>query len=225
MEQRLSDNIRNNNMVSGYLATINKIALFLTKTGLGPTFYTIVGLILALMAGVFLWFGHLIIGGILLFMGGLFDSMDGAVARVSGKSSKFGALLDSTFDRYSEFAVFLGFYGYLGYSYARFVEFYQLVAIVALLGSVMVSYVRARSEGLGIECSVGFWQRPERIIALGTASIITGLLNPLLINLSYNYLHDIFIKAVLIVLAIGTNATAITRLFHARKVLRERGLK
>lgn len=216
---------RNNSIASGYLKFVNKSAKALNKVGLGPTFYTTVGLILAVVAGVFLWFGHLIIGGILLFVGGLFDSMDGAVARLSDRATKFGALLDSTFDRYSEFAIYLGFYGYLGYSYARFVDFYQIVAIFALLGSVMVSYVRARSESLGIPCSVGFWQRPERVVALGTASIITGLLNPLLIKISYNYLHDAFIKIVLIVLAIGTNITAIGRLMHAREVLRERGLK
>ncbi len=216
---------RNNTVATGYLKFVHSCATTLNKIGLGPAFYTVAGFIFAVIAGFALWFGHLIIGGILLFVGGLFDSMDGAIARLSGRETKFGALLDSTFDRYSEFAIYLGFYGYLGYSYARFVDFYQIVAIFALLGSVMVSYVRARSEGLGISCSVGFWQRPERVIALGTASIVTGLLNPFLIKLSYNYLHDIFIKVVLIILAIGTNATAIGRIFHARNYLRERGLK
>ena len=221
----MTKDLRNTQPGAGYLAVIQKIARFLSKSGVGPTFYTIFGLILAVAAGFFLWFGHLIIGGILLFLGGLFDSIDGAIARISGKSTKFGALLDSTFDRYSEFAVFLGFYGYLGYSYAHFVEVFQVIAIIALIGSVMVSYVRARSEGLGVDCSVGFWQRPERIIALGTASVITGILNPFLTNLSYNLLHDIFIKLVLIVLAIGTNYTAITRLIHAKRMLVERGFK
>lgn len=216
---------QNNPLAKAYLKGIAGSAVALNRIGLGPTFYTVMGLILAIFAGAALWFGHLIIGGILLFAGGLFDSMDGAIARLNGTATKFGALLDSTFDRYSEFAIYLGFYGYLGHSYARFVDLFQIVAIFALLGSVMVSYVRARSEALGISCSVGFWQRPERIVALGTASIITGLLNPIMITLSYNYLHDFFIKLVLVVLAVGTNVTAIGRLAHGRQFLRERGLK
>jgi CDP-diacylglycerol--glycerol-3-phosphate 3-phosphatidyltransferase len=215
---------RDNSIKNGYLSFVDKVARAMSKTGLSPTFYTITGFVLAIFAGVALWLGHLIIGGILLFAGGIFDSMDGAIARLNGRATKFGALLDSTLDRYSEFAIYLGFYGYLGHSYAKFVEFYQIMAIFALVGSVMVSYVRARSEGLGIACSVGFWQRPERIIALGTASIFTGFLNPLFISISYNYMHDFFIKLVLIVLAIGTNITAVGRLFHGRDFLREKGL-
>ncbi len=219
----MSENNRQGKFIDGYIGAVNRVAALLARTGLSPSVFTIAGLLLACAAGFFLWTGHLFTGGVLLFLGGLFDSVDGAVARISGKATKFGALLDSTLDRYSEFAVFLGFYGYLGHSYACFVDFFQVMAIVALIGSVMVSYVRARSEGLGISCSVGFWQRPERVIALGTASIITGALNPVLISLSYNYLHDFFIKLIIIILAVGANITAVKRLFHGRAVLRERG--
>lgn len=193
------------------------------RLGIGPTALTFAGLILAVGAGVVLWSGHLVIGGILLFAGGISDSLDGALARRSGKVTYFGAILDSTFDRYAEFAVFLGFYGYLGHSHARFVGIYQLIAIIALLGSVMVSYIRARGEGGGVKCSVGFWQRPERIIALGSAAIVTGILNSVFITLSYNYLHDITLKLALLVLAVGTNFTAIRRLTFIRRSLRERG--
>jgi CDP-diacylglycerol--glycerol-3-phosphate 3-phosphatidyltransferase len=152
-------------------------------------------------------------------MGGILDSLDGAVARATGKATKFGALFDSTLDRYAEFAVFIGFYGYLGHSHAKFVQVFQLMAIFALVGSVMVSYVRARSEGLGITCSTGFWQRPERLVALATAAILTGILNPIFIAWSYDYLHDVVLKASLIVLAVGTNWTAIGRLISGRKNL------
>ena len=206
-----------------YLAAANSLAGIFIKLGISPAALTVSGLILAAVAGYFLWTGHLVIGGIFLLAGGMADSLDGPVARRSGKSSDFGALMDSTFDRYAEFVVFLGFYGYLGYSRARLVGLFQVIAIVALVGSVMVSYVRARSEGLGVSCAVGFWQRPERIITLGTASIITGITNPLLITLSYNYLHDLILKITLIVLAVGANATAVRRMIHARSVLKERG--
>ncbi|GEM_PF-301777 len=215
---------RNERLVELYLNAINKVASGLARIGVGPMALTVTGLVLAVVAGVFLWRGHLVIGGILLFIGGFADSLDGAVARFSGSATRWGAIIDSTFDRYAEFAVFLGFYGYLGLSRARFVGIFQVVAIVALIGSVMVSYVRARSEGLGLKCSVGFWQRPERVIALGTASILTGILNPIFITMSYNYLHDFILKIALAILAVGTNLTVIKRLNHAKKLLKERGL-
>ena len=192
--------------------------------GISPFFFTLAGLFLSFISAVFLWTGHLVVGGAILFFGGIFDSLDGAVARGGGKVTRFGSLVDSTLDRYAEFSFYIGFYGYLGHSSARFIWLFQLFTIVALVGSVMVSYVRARSESLGIPCSVGFWQRPERVIALGTAAILTGILNPLFDLLLYNYLHDIILKITLIILAVGTNITAITRLFHAKKILRERGL-
>jgi CDP-diacylglycerol--glycerol-3-phosphate 3-phosphatidyltransferase len=215
---------RNSKIEQAYLRIIGKIAAWIAKIGVGPTSLTVIGLVLAVIAGFFMWTGHLIIGGIFLFIGGFADSLDGAVARNSGKVTRFGAILDSTFDRYAEFAVFLGFYGYLGLSRARMVGVFQVVAIIALIGSVMVSYIRARSEGLGVKCDVGFWQRPERVIALGTASILTGLLNPIFIRISYDWLHDIIIKLVLILLAVGTNSTAITRLLHSRNLLKENGI-
>jgi len=219
------DNSRKDVITNGYLGAVGWFARPFVRAGIGPFTFTFTGLVLALVAGGFFWTGHLIIGGILLFLAGVSDSVDGAIARASGKVTRFGAILDSTLDRYAEFAFFLGFYGYLGYSHARFVGFFQLIAIIALLGSVMVSYVRARSESMGVKCSIGFWQRPERIIALGTAAILTGLLNPLFVKLSYGYLHDFFLKLTLIVLAIGTNVTAIGRLIYVKRVLRERGMK
>jgi len=215
---------RQEKIVEGYLGVIGKIASGLSNIGITPMALTILSFALSIVAGISLWTGHLIIGGIFLFLGGIADNLDGAVARFSGTASKWGAILDSTFDRYAEFAVYLGFYGYLGHSKAHFVDFFQIVAIVALIGSVMVSYVRARSEGLGLKCSVGFWQRPERVIALGTSSILTGALNPFFVDLSYNYLHDFLLKAALITLAVGTNLTAITRLMHTHKLLKERGM-
>ena len=215
---------RNGRFVDGYCSAVERMAAVFSRVGFGPMVFTIGGLVLAIVAGAFLWTGHLIIGGILLFAGGLSDSLDGAVARTGDKVTRFGALLDSTLDRYAEFAVFLGFYGYLGHSYARFVGIYQVIAVIALIGSVMVSYVRARSEALGVPCSVGFWQRPERVIALGTASVVSGALNPLFIKWSYNYMHDLFIKVILVVLAVGTNFTAIKRLLYVRRILRERGM-
>ena len=91
---------------------------------------------------------------------GLFDLMDGRVARLGNMSSKFGALYDSVLDRYSELMTFFGICYYLS---MKDYFFYAIIAFVALIGSLMVSYVRARAEGLGIECKVGFMQRPDRV--------------------------------------------------------------
>jgi len=212
-------------IVKRYLIFIEKFARFLGKLGVTPQSLTLAGLFLALVAGVFFWTGHLVIGGIFLFISGISDSLDGALARTYNKETKFGAVLDSTLDRYAEFAIYLGFYGYLGHSFSNFVTLFQVVAIFALVGSVMVSYIRARSEGIGIPCSVGFWQRPERIVALGVGALLTGAINPLLDKISYNYLHDFFIRIILVVLAVGTNLTALKRLFFVKKSLRIRGMK
>ena len=106
-------------------------------------------------------------GGIILFAG-LFDMMDGQVARIGKMSSTFGALYDSVLDRYSELTVFFGICFYLinqGYVIS------SIVAFIALIGSLMVSYVRARAEGLGLECKVGFMQRPERVVLTGLGAL------------------------------------------------------
>lgn len=150
---------------------INPIVHGMIKIGITPNFITTTGLILNIVvACIFLYAGmkgeqgdfHYIGwgGGIILFAG-LFDMMDGQVARIGKMSSTFGALYDSVLDRYSELTVFFGICFYLinqGYIIS------SIVAFVALIGSLMVSYVRARAEGLGLECKVGFMQRPERVV-------------------------------------------------------------
>lgn len=109
-------------------------------------------------------------GGILLFAG-LFDMMDGRLARLGNMSSTFGALWDSTLDRYSElFSLFgITFYFLLTDDIVS-----GIVTFLALIGSVMVSYVRARAEGLNIECKVGLMQRPERVVLTALGAILTG---------------------------------------------------
>ena len=98
--------------------------------------------------------------------------MDGRVARLGNMSSKFGALYDSVLDRYSELMTFFGICYYLS---MKDYFLYALIAFVALIGSLMVSYVRARAEGLGIECKVGFMQRPERVVLTSLGALFCGV--------------------------------------------------
>jgi len=148
-------------------------AKLLVKTGLTPNVLTVLGLLLALGVAWILSTGHFFLGGFLVLVSGAFDLLDGALARTSGRSTRFGALLDSTFDRFSEAAVFLGLLAY----YANQGSHQELVLVGAgLVGSMMTSYVRARAEGLGLTCEVGIFTRPERVIVLAIGLIFNQML-------------------------------------------------
>ena len=112
-------------------------------------------------------------GGAVILFAGLFDMMDGRLARMSGKSSTFGALWDSALDRYSELITL----GAISILFLRHDDWFWMgvVTFAAMIGSVMVSYVRARAEGLGIACKVGLMQRPERVVVTAVAAIATGI--------------------------------------------------
>ncbi len=111
-------------------------------------------------------------GGAMILFAGLFDMLDGQVARVGKMTSRFGALYDSVLDRYSEMLMFLGICYYLaGHHY--FIS--SLIAFIGLIGSIMVSYTRARAEGLGIPCKDGLMQRPERVITIGLSALACGI--------------------------------------------------
>ena len=161
-------------------------------------------------------------GGLILFAG-LFDMLDGQVARLGNMKSTFGALYDSVLDRYSELIMYLGICYYLvGHHY--FLS--SIFAFVALMGSMMVSYVRARAEGLGIECKGGLMQRPERVITIGLCAILCGV-SSLYIGGNYKlYIPGIkfhvfetmsIFTIPITILAVLTNITAFNRLREAKK--------
>ena len=143
---------------------VNKIpAELVAKTRISPNIVTALGLLVALVTAWVLYTGHFFLGGFLVLVSGAFDMLDGAVARISGRSTRFGAIFDSTFDRLSEAALFLGLLAY----YANQGSFQEVVLVgAALVGSMMTSYVRARAEGLGLKCEVGLFTRPERVIVM-----------------------------------------------------------
>ena len=144
-------------------------------------------------------------GGAVILGAGLFDMMDGRLARVSQQSSSFGALWDSTLDRYSELVTLFG----ICLVFIRADWFWMGVAtFAAMVGSVMVSYVRARAEGLGIECKVGFMQRPERVVVTAFTAIVSGMTDSLW-----------WLAGGMLLIALLANLTAFWRIAHCYKVL------
>ncbi len=203
------------------------------RLGITPNHITVIGFILNLLAVVHLlnyfdWtdiqYGDNLIGfGIILGFAGLMDTMDGRLARLYNMKSRFGAFFDSVIDRYSEFVMFLGL-----------ILYFQLfdnqlgiiLSFVALIGSIMVSYARSRAEALGVDCSVGFMQRPERIVFIGVWAIIFGIVfwnRPDILEQSMMIRGlDYFVMGFLF-LAVATNITAIRRVLHSEEQLNNVG--
>ena len=160
------------------------IVQVLSKSGLKPDVLTFTGLVISFAAAYFLGGGHFFFGGLLVLLSGLFDLVDGALARFNNQATKFGAILDSTFDRISEAAILCG----LTIWYIPKESTLEIVLIFAVLtGSFLVSYVKARAEGLGLECQVGLFTRAERVIALTVGLLIGQVLIALWILLVFVY--------------------------------------
>ncbi len=142
---------------------------WLSRLGVSPNGLTLTGLLVAGASAYLVSQGFLAPGGAVLLASGIFDLFDGALARATGKASRFGALLDSVADRVSEAGVLAGL---LVFYLDRSDAAGAALVYSALGGSMLVSYLRARAEGLGIECKVGVMTRPERVAALGVGLIV-----------------------------------------------------
>lgn len=186
-----------------FLATrcLRPLAYLFIRIGFRADWLTLLGLLLNVVATGAFSLGYLRTGASIMLIAGLCDILDGQVAREGRTESKFGALLDSTTDRYSEIFLYFGVGAYL----IQAAEWLAAgVLFFALAGSLMVSYVRARAEGLGEDCRVGFMQRPERLVALAMGGLAG---------------HESLVF-VLVVLAVTTNYTVIERLAYIRNKLR-----
>jgi CDP-diacylglycerol--glycerol-3-phosphate 3-phosphatidyltransferase len=139
----------------------------LARLGVRPLALTLAGLALSALSGVAVLQGERVLAALLLLAGGVCDTVDGAVARALQRQTKLGAFLDSTLDRYSEVVVYLA----LAWRYRG--EATLLAVFLAITGSLLVSYTRARAEGLGEECRVGLLERPERLVLL-IAALLAG---------------------------------------------------
>jgi CDP-diacylglycerol---glycerol-3-phosphate 3-phosphatidyltransferase len=179
-------------------------------TGISPNALTLIGLLLNCGAAAIVLTGSLFAGGVAFLVANAFDSLDGAVARATGKVSRFGAFLDSVIDRYDESVVLIALLVVLG---QRGDMLLVGAAGVALVGSLLVSYTRARAEGLGLDCEVGLFQRTERVILLGLGLVFADLALPL------PFPHPV-LAIVIWTLAIVTNITAAQRVLHVYGLLR-----
>ncbi|MGB9595405.1 MAG: CDP-alcohol phosphatidyltransferase family protein [Candidatus Poribacteria bacterium] len=186
------------------------IANLIASIGVTANMLTIIGLIFGIAAGVCIALGRLKLAGILILIGGSFDMMDGAVARATNKSTPFGALLDSVVDRYSEGIIFLGLAIYFGMEGNIKDRVFGLIpTCLGLISAFLVSYVRARAEGLQIDCKVGLMQRPERVLLLAGGVLLR---NVPIANIS------ILILA-LWILVILSHFTILQRVFFAQRNL------
>ncbi|MGV8074211.1 MAG: CDP-alcohol phosphatidyltransferase family protein [Syntrophobacteraceae bacterium] len=190
----------------------------LIQSGFEPNYISVLGLLTSLMAGIsFIYSTSL--GGVLTLLTGFIDTLDGTLARSLGQSKKFGAFLDSVLDRYTELIIYLGIWCYF-YRQGSTTPLFSLTFLLILFGSLMVSYTRARAEGLGENCMGGMFQRGERIIMIGLAGIINPFVNQIIGAPANHWIQDIVLITVLLILAIGTNLTAIWRFLHVLNNLR-----
>jgi len=178
------------------------LARAVARTGLSPNAVTLITLALNCGVAALIASGSLVLGGLLVLVVGALDSLDGALARLSNRATTFGAFLDSTLDRYSEAVLFLGVI-----YHHRADPQTVVLAYVALVGSLMVSYARARAEGLGLDCEVGLLARPERMAVLGLGLIAT-------------YFDQRILTAALLALAFFTHCTALQRIVHVHRLTR-----
>jgi len=152
------------------LFLLRPIIRWLSVMRVRPDTLTVIGWTLALCAAILFGLGYPRVAGLVMLAGGVFDALDGAVARETNRMSYFGAFLDSTLDRLSEAAIFVG----LIYFYAVANRPYEaLLAAVAMTFSLLTSYTRARAEGLNISCEVGLLERAGRIVILSVFSIVS----------------------------------------------------
>jgi phosphatidylglycerophosphate synthase len=220
---------------------INPFVKGLIRIGITPNGVTTIGLVLNLGVAVIFIAGaeegnrgdmrYVGWAGALILFAGLFDMLDGQVARLGNMSSRFGALYDSVLDRYSELIMFLGICYYL---VAHHYFLSSLMAFITLIGSMMVSYIRARAEGLGVECRNGLMQRPERVVTTGVAALLCGIIA--------NYIggdYKLYIPGIpfhvfetmsiftfpIAIMAFLTNLTAIQRLLDSKRELEKASSK
>jgi len=196
---------------NGFVRLLDPIVFGLVRRNVHPNLISTVGFLVTLAAAAVVFSRHLVLGIMIFLVGGMMDTLDGRVARESGLASKFGSFYDSTLDRISEIAVYFSLYAY----FRPLPNFWWVgyVVILAMVGSLMVSYTRARAEALGIECTVGLMQRPERVVALGVGGLLVALVRFVDPVLQYTPL-----LIALGLIAILANLTAVERIYSVYKV-------
>jgi len=184
------------------------IVRILSKGGITPNSLTLTNLALNIGAAYVIATGHFLLGGLLILIAGLLDLLDGAVARFTKQTTKFGAVLDSTVDRISEAATLCGLLIWYVSEGGTTLEI--VLVLVVLIGSFLISYIRARAEGVGWQCQVGLFTRAERVIVLAVGLLLSRIL-----------VRSVFVA--LCILAVFVFVTVIQRLVYLWKQARTEG--
>jgi CDP-diacylglycerol---glycerol-3-phosphate 3-phosphatidyltransferase len=190
-----------------FYAAVGPLVGWLIRAGVRPNTITTIGTGLVLISAVVYATGHIRIGGLLLLLSGVADTLDGQVARGGAMVTRFGAFYDSTLDRVGDGATFIGIGAFLlTASDVAYRTPAVILCMVAILGSVLVSYARARAEGLGVDCKVGIAQRAERVLGLGFASLVFGAGR-----------HALLLETIVGLLAIASIITVVQRFVYVHK--------
>lgn len=196
------------------MAIINTMVRGLASLGVPPNILTTIGLLVNMACGVLFGFGEFFWAGVVLIVANLFDMLDGNVARLTGRVTKYGGFLDSTLDRLSDMGAFMGIIVFYSRDTPQHSVLNVFLAGAGMIASVLVSYTTARSEGLGVKANVGFLQRPERVVLLIIGALSTWNWESL--SVWHNRMPQ-----VLWVLAIGSTWTLIQRMIFIRRELRK----
>lgn len=195
-------------LIAGFSDLVTPVSEWLIRMRVRPNTITSTSAIIVIGAGAAFGFDQPRLGALWLLLSGLLDILDGQVARRGGMVSTFGAFFDSTLDRVGEAVLFAGIAIYFVTTPTQAVPVLGVVfALVALTGSFLVSYTRARAEGLGMDCKVGLAQRPERILGVGVPTLFFGA-GP----------HGLLLLVIIGALAIVSWVTVVQRIAHVFRI-------
>lgn len=196
---------------NGFVRLLDPVVAALVRRRVHPNLISTVGFAVSLGAAAVIFSRHFVTGFVVFLIGGMMDILDGRVARETGLASRFGSFYDSTLDRVSEIVVYFSIYAY----FRPLPSFWYVgyIVIVAMVGSLMVSYTRARAEALGVECKVGMMQRPERVVLLGIGGLLVAVAR--LVAPAWEYAPVLVALGAIAVLA---NFTALERIYSVYTV-------
>ena len=184
----------------------------LARRRINPNVLTVIGVSINVLSGILFGLGHFFWAGVILIVANVFDMLDGSVARLTGRVTRFGAFLDSSLDRLSDMAAFVGLMVFYARATEQHSTLYVFLAGAAMVGSVLVSYASARAESLIPKCDVGFLRRPERVVLLIIGALST---HPGSESLFANRM-----PAVLWILCVGSFWTFAYRVYHTWRELK-----
>lgn len=198
----ITDSITPKRIKEKFLNLFIPISRFLSKKKVSPNLISFLGALTSFFAGFLFYLGQTLLAGLSVILSGFTDIIDGQVAKLSGKETRFGGVLDSSLDRYSEIFIYIGI-SFFFFKRGDTLTFFA--TIIALLGSMLISYVKARAEGAGIPLKGGFFQRAERFFLISSGGILGVEI----------------LKVFMYIIALVSHITAIQRIVMAKIYVKE----